>query len=198
MQQALQKIASISSGGKVGAHDLLWHEWRHEHTQALRAHLASLLAPATVNKYLSALRGVLEACFDLGLLGAEEYQRAVKVKRVAGHGLPAGRSLDAAEIRELFAVCADGGPGGVRDAALIAVLYGCGLRRSEAIHVDLADLTPATGELRVRRGKGRKDRVVWVSSGAMAALGPWLELRGGKPGPLFLPVDKAGAITVRR
>jgi integrase len=44
-----------------------------------------------------------------------------------------------------------------RDAAFLALTYSCGLRRSEAV-ADLADLDLLSGELRVRRGKGRKPR----------------------------------------
>lgn len=198
MRRALDTIAELASGGAADADTLPWPLWRHQHTQAVRAALSGRYAPATVNKHLSALRGVLEACFDLELISGGDLRRATKVKRVSASALPAGRALSAEEIEALFATCAGGSHGDLRDAALLGVLYGCGLRRSEAAALDLADVDLDTGQLRVRRGKGRKDRIVWAPAGALAALRQWLDARGGEPGPLYCAVDKAGSISGRR
>jgi integrase/recombinase XerC len=63
----------------------------------------------------------------------------------------------------------------LRDAALLEVLYGCGLRVSECVGLDVGDLAP--DELRVRRGKGGKDRVVPLGQKAREALDAWLARR---------------------
>ena len=60
----------------------------------------------------------------------------------------------------------------LRDAAIFEVLYGSGLRVSECVGLDLGDLEAE--ELRVRRGKGGKDRVVPLGDKARAALDAWL------------------------
>jgi integrase/recombinase XerC len=60
----------------------------------------------------------------------------------------------------------------LRDAAILEVLYGCGLRVSECVGLDLGDLE--RHELRVRRGKGGKDRVVPLGQKAREALDAWL------------------------
>lgn len=68
----------------------------------------------------------------------------------------------------------------LRDAAILEVLYGCGLRVSECVGLDLADLElprGAAGELRVRRGKGGKDRIVPLGRKAREALDAWLPRR---------------------
>jgi integrase/recombinase XerC len=67
-----------------------------------------------------------------------------------------------------------------RDQALLEVLYGAGLRISEACNLDLADIVPdgAGALITVRQGKGRKDRVVPVGAKARAAIEHYLPLRG--------------------
>jgi site-specific recombinase XerD len=178
---------------------LPWAALRYQHTQALRAALAQRYAPASVNKHLAALRGVLTEAWRLGLVSAEDYHRAADVAGVRGERLAAGRGLSGGELRALFGACArDQSPAGARDAALLAVLYGGGLRRSEAVALAVAGLwSRASGALVVRSGKGDRDRVAYASDGAKAALEAWLALRGEAPGPLFCPVNKGGRIELR-
>jgi site-specific recombinase XerD len=130
---------------------------------------------------------------------AEDYHRAVDVPPVRGSTLPKGRALSSGELRILFQVCAaEKTPGATRDAALMAVLYGAGMRRSEAVSLDLEDYNAETGELRIRSGKGHKERLVYASNGSALALEAWLKLRGQESGPLFCPVNKGGRIHLRR
>ncbi len=175
-----------------------WHELRFQHTAALRARLMDLYAPATVNKHLSALRGVLKASWRLGLMNADDYYAARDIEDVSGETVPAGRDLASGEMLALSSVCAsDSTPAGARDAALIAVLYTCGLRRSELVNLDVADLDISSGKLTIRGGKGRKDRTVYASNGALSALTDWLTVRGDSAGALFCPVNKAGRIRIK-
>ena len=60
---------------------------------------------------------------------------------------------------------------------VLELLYGSGLRVSELCHLDLEDLELEEGTLRVRAGKGRKDRIVPVGSAATAALRDYLAAR---------------------
>jgi integrase len=62
----------------------------------------------------------------------------------------------------------------------------------------VADYDPETGTLTIQRGKGNKARVMYATNGASDALAAWLTVRGSEPGPLFVPVDKAGRIVLRR
>jgi site-specific recombinase XerD len=166
---------------------------------AIRQRLAEAYAPTSANRMLSSLRGVLRESWNLGLLPAEEYQRAIRVKPVRGSRLPAGRALTAGEIRTLFRTCAeDQRPAGVRDAALLAVLYGAGVRRAEAVALDVADFGAETGEVRVRSGKGNKDRLTYVQGLGCTAVEVWLDVRGSEAGPLFVPIHRSGKVQMRR
>jgi integrase len=199
MRQCLEVIAQLVSSGRHDALTLPWHELRFQHTAAIRSALAERYAPAGANKMLAALRGVLKACWQLDLVSAEEYHRAAALPGVRGERLPKGRALRQGELRALFAACAaDPSPAGARDAALLAVSYACGLRRSELVHLDLADYTRETGELRIRVAKGGKQRLAYVQNGAADALEAWLEVRGPEPGPLFAAVNHGGRIIAGR
>jgi site-specific recombinase XerD len=191
MEQALRSIAALLGRTIL---DCPWHMLRHHHTAAIRSQLAEKHAAATANKMLSALRGVLKAAWRLKLIDSDDYTRAVDITPVKATTLPRGRALEGGELRQLFRACAaDEGPAGRRDAALLAVLYGAGLRRAEAARLDLTDFNPKTGELRIR-GKGNKQRLAYAANGSMKALAAWLAVRGSAPGRLFLPVNKGGRI----
>ncbi len=199
MLAALNTIAGILTSGRDGAATLQWHELRYQHTQAVRARLAETYAPATVNKMLAALRGVLRESWRLGQMDSSDFQRAADLAAVKATTLPRGRALASGELRALFLNCAaDKTAGGSRDAALLAVLYGAGLRRSEAAALELADYDAETGALTIRSGKGHKARVAYATGGAQTALAAWLSMRGKAAGALFCPVNKSGRITVRR
>lgn len=199
MRQALDTIAGMVSGGVLDAGRMQWAALRYEHTTAIRSALAERYAPSTANKFLAAVRGVLKEAWRLGQMDAETYHRASDLPSVKGERLPSGRALTTGELRSLFRVCGeDPSPAGRRDAALLAVLYGAGLRRSEVVGLDLKDYDPETGGLTVRQGKGRKDRTGYATNGAQEALDAWLGIRGSEPGALFFPVDKGGTVRHRR
>ena len=73
-------------------------------------------------------------------------------------------------------------------------MYSVGLRRDELASLDVADWVPDEVMLKVRHGKGNKQRQVYLSEGAIAALDDWLAVRGDRPGRLFLPVNRGRRI----
>ncbi|NBO46946.1 MAG: site-specific integrase, partial [Actinobacteria bacterium] len=79
------------------------------------------------------------------------------------------------------------------DAALLALLC-VGLRRAEVAVLRVGDYTSDSGRL-VVRGKGNKQRVIWLTNGAKAAVEAWLALRGTSTTDfLLLAVNKGGKI----
>ena len=201
MRASLETIAGLASAGEVGALDFPWWLLRYQHSEAIRGRLAETYAPATANKMLSAMKGVLKSCWRLGLMSADERERASDVEPVRGTRLPPGRSIPRGELRSLFEACAEEANDprlrarGVRDAAMLALLYVGGLRRTELASLRLSDYDPEERALRIR-GKGNKERQVYAEGGAELLLASWLQLRGyGDPDdPLFLPVRKDGLV----
>lgn len=159
MRGALETIAKIVSKGELDATRFPWAELRYQHTQAIYVQLSERYAPSNANKMMAALSRVLEEAWKLGQMSAEDYHRAIAIERKTGQRLLKGRALSIGEVQALFNVCAqDLSIKGIRDAALIAVLYGAGLRRSEVVALDLSDWNETDNCLIVRSGKGDKDR----------------------------------------
>jgi site-specific recombinase XerD len=198
MARDLDTIAGVLTAGRCSAMTLDWSAVRYQHTAAIRAKLMETFKPATVNHALSALKGVLKECWRLGQMDAESYHRAIDLPSVKGTTLPAGRALSNGELRALFEACHnDMSRTGRRDAALLAVLCGGGLRRAEVVALDLADYDQESGALTVR-GKGRKERIVYATNGAREALTAWLDERGDEDGPLFVRIPKGDRLTLDR
>jgi integrase len=199
-RSALATIARILTGRST-VEGIGWTRVRYQHVAAVKARLLEELSvggkprsPATVNRFLAALRGVVRESWRLGYVDAEELRRVEDVGNVKATTLPAGRALSMAEIQTLITACDRAIPGGARDAAILAVLFGAGLRRSELVALELSDYSPVTGELVIRSGKGRQDRLAYATNGSARLLEEWLTHRGTAPGPLFLGVNKVGTI----
>jgi site-specific recombinase XerD len=102
--------------------------------------------------------------------------------------------LSAREVLALMAACSARAPTGVRNRALIAVLWRAGLRISEALALAVKDLDREAGALTVLHGKGDRRRVVGLDPTAMAVLERWLELRAkrvrrARAAPVFCTLE---------
>lgn len=198
MKNLLNVIAEIASSSRHTVFTLPWHELRYQHTTAFRTALQERYKPASVNMALSALRQVLKEAWQLGQMSAEDYHRAANLKVVRSSTLPRGRALKNGELAALMSACSqDASPLGARDAALIAVLYAGGLRRSEVAKLDLASYDEETGALTIQGGKGGKDRIAYLGTGS-GAIEDWVKIRGSAAGPLFYPIRRGGHIDYRR
>ncbi len=97
------------------------------------------------------------------------------------------------EAIALIKACSTRAPTGIRNRALIAVLWRSGLRISEALSLELRDVDLAAGTLRVRHGKGDKSRTVGVDEQTSALLARWLDRRRqlgpGARSPVFCTLD---------
>ena len=85
--------------------------------------------------------------------------------------------LSPEEVKALIRPCSKRAASGVRNRAMIAVLYRAGLRIGEALALFPKDLDAQAGTLRILHGKGNRDRVVGLDAGAWAIVELWLHKR---------------------
>ncbi|MGK3212804.1 MULTISPECIES: tyrosine-type recombinase/integrase [Enterobacter] len=195
MASFLNIVAGLLGAGSLDA--CSWGSLRRHHVMAVTELLRDTgRATATVNTYLSALKGVAKEAWMLRLMDVESFQHIRAVRNLRGSRLPRGRALPPEEIRALFGACeADNSSIGIRDAAMLAVILGCGLRRSEAVGLDLSDVVTDEQALRVL-GKGNKERLAYMPAGTWQRLQMWIdEVRGEKVGPLFTRIRRFDTLT---
>jgi integrase len=198
---ALRRVASfLGFDGADAPARVPWHELGPEHCAAVRAYLAEHAAPATANRILTAVRGVLKSCARLDLVPARRAELlAEELHRVPGDTPRPGRFVPSGDLAALLRA-AGSTPRGARDRAALALLFGCGLRRAESVSVDLADLVDEDGgpTVIVRKGKGGKSRRVPIPASAWSLLVAWRAVRGEDAGPLLTPVyaSRYGAAVV--
>jgi site-specific recombinase XerD len=196
--RALNTIARLLTRGSADAQGIDWASLKYPQTAAIRVALSDRYAPNTTKRMLAALRGVLKECWRLGLIVHDEYARAADIAPVRGQLPPRGRALKEVELEALFKGCqADPTTAGVRDAAILGLLYGIGLRRSELVQLDVADFDSRDGVLTIR-GKGNEARTAYVVEEARTVLERWLRVRGIATGPMFFPVTKSGHLVPKR
>ncbi len=142
---------------------------------AVRSFLGSLhaggLAPRSVARALACLRTYFGFLLVEGITGANP-----------ADGVPHPRDVQSApEVTDRYAIEAllesfEETPAGIRDRAVVELLYAAGLRVGELVALDVGDVQLAGRTLRVR-GKGRKERLVPFGRPAAAALDSYLEVR---------------------
>lgn len=104
--------------------------------------------------------------------------RAGKLRKPAnaGRAYPA-EILTPGEMRDLVRACSNRAPTGIRNRALITLLYRGGLRISEALALYPKDVDRDAGTVRVLRGKGGKARTIGLDPEAFAVIERWLDKR---------------------
>lgn len=110
----------------------------------------------------------------------------------AGHTLPP-EVLTPEEARALLRVPSPRAPTGIRNRALLAVLYRGGLRISEALALERRDLNSAACTLTVRQGKGDRHRTIGMDPADFGLVARWLDERKriglSRPSVAFCTLD---------
>ncbi|HND33495.1 MAG TPA: tyrosine recombinase XerC [Myxococcota bacterium] len=137
---------------------------------------------ATVARRIASLRTFYRWTLREGLLTESPAER-LQTPRVRR---PLPRVLEVEEASTLVEQPIGEGWRAARNAAILELGYGCGLRVSELSGLDLADLDMAEGLLKVQKGKGSKARLVPLGPPARDAVRAYLSFRGHQAGALFL------------
>ncbi|HEV2923568.1 MAG TPA: site-specific tyrosine recombinase XerD [Solirubrobacteraceae bacterium] len=170
----------LQFGGFLGRRGLSLAETQHGDIAGFLSELAAggaerrPVAAATLARKVAALRSFYR---HLRREGVHEHDPTAELR-----GPPKTRTLPRVLSREEVALLLSeprgSGPRALRDRALLEVMYACGLRASEAIGLELADVDLEEGVL-CARGKGSKERLVPIGSQAVAALRAYY--RSGRP-----------------
>ncbi len=153
-----------------------WRIWlaRHKDNQGEE------MGKTTQNYHLIALRSFLKyaAKRDLETLPSDKIELARVTRPQIGF-------LDTDEVQRLFDIIDTSNPVGLRDRAMLELLFSSGLRVSELVNLDRDHINLERGEFMVR-GKGQKDRPVFISPEAAEAIDLYLKSRNDSDKPLFI------------
>jgi len=132
------------------------NEYMKQEQQRLGHRTGRPLSTAHLNKQIQAL-----VLFSKYLRETGKYHTGFNVQRL-DEKRPLPVYLTKAEIQQMYEVTADNVLG-MRDRAMLAVYYGCGLRLNEGVHLELKDILRDRPLLHVRKGKHYKERLVPMS-----------------------------------
>jgi len=150
------------------------------------------LSVVTVRRKLAAVRAVFKFSLQEGVISKNPAHRlrTPKVKQRLPDVMTAEKTnnlIDAVELGEVVEL-----PDKQRDVALLELMYGCGIRVSELVGINLEDIDLRGGWLRVR-GKGNKERQVPVAARAVDAVNTYLEARKASASERALFLNSRGS-----
>lgn len=179
-----------------------FERWRRPQMLALRNKLARLVdedqyVPRTAREILGNVKSVLREAWRQGYIEtSDELERAMDLPKIGG--AQARREVLTAtdvDITRCLIVCEANRAGlGIRDAALIALSSVTGLRSIEYHALDLADIDREAQTITVRRGKGRRNRLLHFGASYLPYLDDYLKQRGTEPGAFFVRLKQNGSL----
>ncbi len=184
----------MSSIGTEEVYSFPWNTVTRAEVLALKASLLKRSSAATASQTLTAVRGVMGACFDLGLIDGDTLKRIERIPNPKVHANPTvGKYVPIEDIEKLKEVMKlDPTPAGKRDLAILGWMWSQGARVGELCGASLKDWDAKTGKLIIRHGKGGKTRENRLHNGAREAMNDWIDERGNWKGALFVALDKWG------
>jgi site-specific recombinase XerD len=162
-----------------------------------RMHLESRgLAANTINQQLAAVRRLAHEAADAGLLSPELAAGISRVKGVKQLGFRSGNWLSAEQSSEVLQRADGDSMRAKRDYAMLAMLFGCGFRRSELVGLELDEIQMRQGHWAVVDliGKGGHIRTVPIPQWVKAALDQWTAAARVTEGRIFRAVARTGKV----
>ncbi len=179
--------ASLQSGDQLASPD------------AVRRYIDSLyqarMAGRSIARHIATLRNFYAHLIEKGAVDADPTAHLTAPRQ--WQSLP--KYLNKQQIDDLLASCDGSKPQGLRDRAMLELLYAAGLRVSELCGVRVSDLEMNMGVVRVV-GKGNKHRIVPVGKSAIAAVERYLgngrpQMLKGRASPYLFVTNRGGAMT---
>jgi site-specific recombinase XerD len=204
--QVLGRIENASTRGmyRKGLTDFLtW--WGEQGDLPLdrtlvQAHVGHLVrskySSATINQRLAAIRKVAGDAAERSLLDLGTAAEVIRIGGIRRVPVWNKRSLDAEQTEALINAPEPSSTKGLRDRALLALLVGCALRRSEVVRVLVENIKRRNGRWVLIDVVGRRDRIrtVAVPQWTKIALDKWLQRANLQRGPIFPAVDRSGTL----
>lgn len=165
----------------------------------LRSYLDSLRKTGLSNRSVARKVATLRGFFGFLLEEGEIVSNPTELLSAPQIGSSLPKYLDATALEHVLEAPDENSPTGLRDRAMLDLLYATGLRVSELIKIRIADLDELEGMLRVI-GKGNKQRLVPIGKEALAsvgryAAGPRSQLLKGRVSPYLFVTARGTAMT---
>src|SRR5580765_3820577 len=152
------------------------------------------LGAVSINVRIAAVRKLAVEAADNGLLAPELANGIVRVKGVASKGIRLGNWLSVAQAQKLLNTPDVTTSKGLRDRAILAVLLGCGLRRSEVAALTVTHVQQRDGRWCIVDlvGKHGRVRTIPMPTWVKVAQDAWTAAASVADGCVFRPVNRGG------
>ena len=175
------------------------HKLSFEQLSTLRQSLVlNNKSARTIQLTFQVIKAIAKTAFLMNLIGQHELEKFNVLKLPHIEPSLKGKSLTATQLKSIlkqpYTV-----PSiiNVRDIALLALMAGAGLRRSEVSALKLSDFSMADQLVVIHKGKGNRTRTQYLPVWVLEYLSSWLTVRGKNEGPLFCVVLNGRAIQAR-
>ena len=158
------------------------------------------LGAVSINVRITAVRKLAVEAADNGLLAPELANGIARVKGVASKGVRLGNWLSIRQAQALLNAPDASIRKGLRDRAILAILLGCGLRRSEVAALTMGHIQQRDGRWCIidLRGKHGRVRTVPMPNWVKVAMDAWAVRAGVEDGHVFRSVNRGDQVQVKK
>lgn len=158
------------------------------------------LSIASINLRLNAIRKLTIESLDAGLMTADIANGILRIKGLKKAGTNCGTWLTKEQCEALINAPDTNSPIGLRDRALLALLIGAGLRRSEVANLKIEDIQLREGRWCIvdLLGKGNRTRSIPIANWVKESVDAWALTGKVYSGILFYPMDRANGRKARK